>query len=113
MNKKIIKPWGYEILLEKNRKYIFKKLFMKKGHQCSLQFHKKKKETIFVLSGTLKIFMGKKNRLKQRLFKKGNTVTINPGTVHRMFGVTDSIYLEASTPEISDVVRIIDDYNRK
>ncbi len=57
--------------------------------------------------------MGKKNRLKQRLFKKGNTVTINPGTVHRMFGVTDSIYLEASTPEISDVVRIIDDYNRK
>ena len=60
MNKKIIKPWGYEILLEKNRKYMFKKLFMKKGHQCSLQFHKKKKETIFVLSGTLKIFMGKK-----------------------------------------------------
>jgi mannose-6-phosphate isomerase len=112
MNRKIIKPWGYEILLEKNSKYMFKKLFMKKGHQCSLQYHKKKRETIYVLSGKLKIFLGKKSNLKQKLFKKGDVITINPGTVHRMFGVTNSTYLEASTPELSDVVRLTDDYNR-
>ena len=40
--KKINKPWGYELLIEKNKNYMFKKLFMKKGHRCSLQFHKKK-----------------------------------------------------------------------
>ena len=27
--KKINKPWGYELLIEKNNKYMFKKLFMK------------------------------------------------------------------------------------
>ena len=50
IKKKIIKPWGYELLIEKNKKYMFKKLFMKKAHRCSLQFHKKKIETIFILT---------------------------------------------------------------
>tara|TARA_Y100000294_G_scaffold153442_1_gene152358 strand:- start:239 stop:382 length:144 start_codon:yes stop_codon:yes gene_type:complete len=40
---KIIKPWGYEELLEQNEQYMVKKLFMQKSHRCSLQFHKKKK----------------------------------------------------------------------
>ena len=43
IKKLIIKPWGSEELIEINNKYMFKKLTMKKGHQCSLQFHKKKK----------------------------------------------------------------------
>ena len=47
MNKKIIKPWGSEELIEFNKKYMFKKLVMKKGHQCSLQFHKKKNRNYF------------------------------------------------------------------
>ena len=28
--KKISKPWGHEILIEMNKKYMFKELFMKK-----------------------------------------------------------------------------------
>ena len=43
--KKIIKPWGYEKILELNKKYVLKELFMKKGHRCSLQYHQKKMET--------------------------------------------------------------------
>ena len=39
-------------------------------------------------------------------------MTISPGIVHRMEALEDSVYLEASTPEIDDVVRINDDYNR-
>ena len=114
IKKKIKKPWGYELLIEKNKKYMFKKLFMKKGHRCSLQFHKKKIETIFIVSGNLKIFYGKsKNKLKNKIFKPGNTITINPKIIHRMQAVSDCIYLEASTPEITDVVRLSDDYRRK
>lgn len=112
--KKIIKPWGYELLIEKNKKYMVKKLFMKKGHRCSLQFHKKKIETIFVISGNLKIFYGKnKNKLNYKIFKPQNTITINPKIIHRMEAVNNCIYLEASTPEIKDVVRLSDDYQRK
>jgi mannose-6-phosphate isomerase len=113
-SKKIIKPWGYELLIEKNKKYMFKKLFMKKGHRCSLQFHKKKIETIFIVSGDLKIFYGRnKNKLNYKTFKPHKTITINPKTIHRMQAVNDCIYLEASTPEITDVVRLSDDYKRK
>ena len=36
-----------------------------------------------------------------------------PGTIHRMEGLEESVYLEASTPDLDDVVRISDDYNRK
>ena len=113
-SKKIIKPWGCELLIEKNKKYMFKKLFMKKNHRCSLQFHKKKIETIFVVSGKLKIYYGDNiNKLNQKIFKSQNTITVNPKTIHRMQALTDCIYLEASTPEIEDVVRLSDDYSRK
>ena len=112
--KKINKPWGYELLIEKNKKYMFKKLFMKKGHRCSLQYHNRKIETIFIISGNLKIYFGDdKNKLRYKTFKPHNTITLRPKKIHRMQAVNDCIYLEASSPEIMDVVRISDDYKRK
>jgi len=111
--KKIIKPWGYEKLLELNNKYVVKELFMKKGHRCSLQYHNKKKETFYVVTGKLKLYYGKsKERLKSKYFIKGQFLTIKPKYVHRMEAVKSTIYLEASTPEITDVVRLKDDYKR-
>ena len=86
---------------------------MKKNHRCSLQFHNYKKETIYVLSGKLKIIIGKnKNKLKSKIYKKGESITIKPKMVHRMEAISDATYLEASTPEMLDVVRIVDDYKR-
>ena len=35
-----------------------------------------------------------------------------PKIIHRMEGLNDSIYLESSTPELEDVVRLEDDYGR-
>ena len=45
-------------------------------------------------------------------YRAGDTITIPPGLIHRMEGVEDSVYLEASTPEMEDVVRLVDDYKR-
>ena len=45
---------------------------MKKGHRCSLQYHKKKMETFFVVKGHLKLYHGKsKKNLKIKRFKSG------------------------------------------
>ena len=110
--KRILKPWGYEEILEKNNFYVLKKLFMKKNHRCSLQFHKKKIETIFVVSGSLQVLYGKSKNLKNVLLKKNQMITLKPFTVHRMAAKTDCFYLEASTPQLKDVVRIEDDYKR-
>ena len=109
----IEKPWGKEEIIEINEKYMVKKLTMWKEHRCSLQFHNHKKETIYVLSGKLRIVSGpNQNNLKEKIYLAGDSITISPGTVHRMEGVEDSVYLEASTSEMNDVVRLVDDYDR-
>lgn len=110
---KIEKPWGYEELLEYNDFYVVKRLFMKAGHCCSLQYHKEKHETIYVLSGIMVLIIGDTpESLKTCYYNPGEVVAIAPGIVHRMGGKTDCLYLEASTNQLMDVVRIEDEYGR-
>ena len=109
----IEKPWGKEEVIEINEHYMVKKLTMHKGHRCSLQYHNQKKETIYVLSGQLKIYSGpSEDELIAKIYGPNDTITLLPGTIHRMEGVENCVYLEASTPQMEDVVRIQDDYNR-
>lgn len=105
---KIEKPWGAEELLEVNDTYVLKKLYMNKNARCSYQYHETKKETIFVLSGNL----GIKIEDKILEYKSGRYITINPGVKHRMIGIEDSVYLEASSNQLDDVIRVEDDYDR-
>tara|TARA_B100000886_G_scaffold339408_1_gene304810 strand:- start:11722 stop:12069 length:348 start_codon:yes stop_codon:yes gene_type:complete len=113
MNKIIKKPWGQEEVIEINNRYMMKKLIMLSGHRCSTQYHNRKQETIYVLSGKLKISYGTKiDELKSNIYEGGSTITIPPKLIHRMEAIEDSVYLEASTPEIDDVVRLEDDYKR-
>tara|TARA_B100000242_G_scaffold10643_1_gene6824 strand:- start:417 stop:764 length:348 start_codon:yes stop_codon:yes gene_type:complete len=113
MHKIIKKPWGQEELIEINDRYMMKKLTMYSGHRCSTQYHNIKQETIYVLSGKLKISFGSRiDNLRSKIFLGGETITIAPKLIHRMEAIEDSIYLEASTPEMDDVVRLQDDYER-
>ena len=112
-NRIIPKPWGQEEVIEINDRYMVKKLTMKAGHRCSLQYHNHKRETIYVLAGRLKIVSGTKaEALSERIYQPGESVTLPTGLIHRMEGVDDSVYLESSTPEMDDVVRLKDDYAR-
>ena len=109
----IKKPWGQEEILEINSMYMLKKLTMWKNHRCSLQYHVNKKETIYVLSGLLRIYKGSTvDNLTSDEYGPHETITLHPNIIHRMEAITDSIYLEASTPELDDVVRVSDDYDR-
>jgi mannose-6-phosphate isomerase len=109
----IDKPWGSELVVERNDRYMVKKLTMWQGHRCSIQFHHVKRETIYVLSGKLRIHTGDSlQALQSRVYGAGESITIVPGVVHRMEAEEDSVYLEASTPEMDDVVRLADDYQR-
>ena len=98
---RIEKPWGCEEILETNPRYTVKRLFMKKGHQCSFQYHEKKQETIIGLSGNLTILLdgGKKMALKP-----GEFFTISPFQKHRMIAKDgDCLYMECSNSELDDV----------
>jgi hydroxymethylpyrimidine pyrophosphatase-like HAD family hydrolase len=110
---KIEKPWGYEELVECNDKYLVKKLFMKKGHSCSIQYHELKTETIVILNGSINISIGENiDNLYTKLYSQGETITIKPYTIHRMEALEDCLYMECSTNELWDVVRLQDNYNR-
>jgi mannose-6-phosphate isomerase-like protein (cupin superfamily) len=107
------KPWGYEELVECNDKYVVKKLFMKKDHACSIQYHELKTESILVFSGVLAIYIGTSlDNLEKKIYYPGQTITIKPYTVHRMEAVEDCVYYETSTNELWDVVRLQDLYGR-
>lgn len=103
------KPWGSEQILQINPRYVLKRITMKKGHQCSYQFHKKKHETIYALKGRLTVVI----EGAELILNEGEHIDIKPKTKHRMRATrTDCVYLEASTPELHDIVRLDDDYNR-
>ena len=85
---------------------------MKKGHKCSLQYHNKKVETIYVLSGKVKLTIKIRKKTYTKILKKNFCLTIKPKTIHRMEAMIDSNYLEASSPYLKDVVRLEDDYKR-
>ena len=110
----VIKPWGKEEIIEKNSSYVVKRLTMKAGHRCSLQYHELKRETIYVLTGVLKISTGSHvDQMTESIYHQNSFVTIEPFTLHRMEGIEEAVYLEASTTELADVVRLEDDYQRR
>jgi len=103
------KPWGKEIWFAHTDKYAGKILEIKKGHRYSLQYHKRKFETQYVLEGRVKMTYGK----EEIILNPGDKIDITPGTVHRAEGLEDSKILEVSTPELCRFCRIEDDYGRK
>jgi len=108
---KIEKPWGYEVIWAKTDKYVAKFLHINPHSRMSLQFHKEKEETIYVMAGELKLQLDKSDSFQ--LLGPGSMHHVKPGDVHRFgAGALPVVLCEVSTPEIDDVVRLADDYKR-
>lgn len=109
----IEKPWGHEILVAHTERYALKDIVLKAGTRSSLQSHVHKLETILVLSGRLSLERGPSpDALTVEEHGPGSSYTLEPGTVHRVTALDDVRLVEASTPELDDVVRHADDYGR-
>jgi mannose-6-phosphate isomerase-like protein (cupin superfamily) len=109
---RVAKPWGYEIRFARTDRYAGKVLFIRAGSQLSLQYHEHKDEAFYVHQGTLELVTGAGAEQSAVRLGPGESRHIPPGTVHRFRAVTDCLLFEVSTPELSDVVRIEDDYGR-
>ena len=111
--KRIDKPWGYEIIFALSEKYCGKLIFVRAGEQLSLQFHRVKDETIYVHSGRIELEIGDPGGpLDTEVVGPGRAFRLRPGVVHRWKALEDSVILEASTPDLDDVVRLEDNYGR-
>ncbi len=109
---KVEKPWGHELIWALTDRYVGKILHDKAGEVLSLQYHHKKDETMHVLRGELILRTKAGDELLARPFRAGESVHIPPGLIHQIEAVEDSDVLEASTPELDDLVRLSDRYGR-
>ena len=109
----VTKPWGGEELLAHTAGYALKRIHIERGSRPSLQYHQRKSESLHLLSGLLKIEIGQsKDMLVADQLRPGETADVPKGTIHRVSALEDSVLIEVSTPELDDVVRIEDDYDR-
>lgn len=109
------KPWGHETIWAHTDRYVGKILHITAGQALSVQYHERKDETVFLLTGEMNYWVqlpGDTELRNQRL-TTGQSFRITPGTIHYMEAITDCDVLEASTPELDDVVRIKDRYGRE
>jgi mannose-6-phosphate isomerase len=110
---RVEKPWGYEIVFAHTDRFCGKVLVVRKGEQLSLQFHREKDEVVYVHEGKIELEVGDPGRqLETEVVGPGHAFRFTPGTVHRWRALEDSVVLEASTPELDDVVRLEDGYGR-
>lgn len=92
------KLWGYEKWIENNDKYCSKLLFLKKGYQCSLHYHKIKDEMFIVTKGNVRLEVGD----KIIHMRTGNFYRIPPNTPHRFRGIEESFLIEVSTTHMEE-----------
>jgi mannose-6-phosphate isomerase-like protein (cupin superfamily) len=110
---RVDKPWGYELRWAITERYLGKVLHLNKGEALSLQYHERKDECQYVLSGSIDMEVGgAEGKLTTHRMTAGDTVHLTPGTRHRLTAIEDTDIFEVSTPEIEDVVRLEDRYGR-
>ena len=121
--KTVDKPWGREIWFADQAAYAGKILEVKKGCRLSLQYHERKTETLYLLSGKMiltfrALAAGEApsaalvSAADQRVWLPGQTAHIPVRTIHRFEALEDSVLLESSTPDLTDIVRLQDDFSR-
>ena len=133
----VTKPWGYEKWISDGApdfKYVLKEIFYRSPFRTSIQVHKFKEETHYVLSGrgtlfySQEIFDAEKYErggytqdevkkfileLKKEEITTGKVVHIKPGCIHRIESLEDLTIIESSTIELDDIIRLEDDTDRK
>ena len=110
---KIAKPWGFELLWAYTDHYAGKILHIDRGKRLSLQYHNRKDETLYLLNGRMRLDLEDDGgALVQHEVQPGESFRVPAGRRHRIHALEECRVLEASTPELDDVVRIQDEYGR-
>lgn len=120
--KVVDKPWGREIWFADQSAYAGKVLEVRAGRRLSLQYHERKTETLYLLSGRMKLTYralapgeapsAAVSPEDEFVWEPGLSLHVPVRTIHRFEALQDSVLLEVSTPDLTDVVRLQDDFSR-
>ncbi|MFC6087764.1 hypothetical protein [Saccharothrix lopnurensis] len=120
------KPWGHEIWYTQNiadAPYALKQIHMTAGHQSSLQSHRRKSETNFVVDGEATVLNGLEapedlsavidvGRIPVSVHGPRTGWSSAPNVLHRVIAHSTYTSVEVSTNELDDVIRWQDDSGR-
>lgn len=106
------REWGEEILLVISQgKFTMKKLKIKKGFSGGLQFHRKKDEAAYLISGSLLVTYENENGLLvEKKLERGSWFHFPNGSIHKETALTDVELIEVSTPHFNDRVRVEENF---
>ncbi|MBA2717778.1 MAG: cupin domain-containing protein [Chloroflexi bacterium] len=108
------KPWGNELIWALTDRYCGKVITIETGRRLSLQYHEQKDEAILVTSGRLRLHLeDDAGEMIVRELGPGEAAHVAVGRRHRYEAIERVELVEVSTPELSDVVRVEDDFGRQ
>ncbi|TAK00100.1 MAG: cupin domain-containing protein [Chloroflexota bacterium] len=112
--RRVDKPWGHEEIWAHTDRYVGKILVIETGRRLSFQYHEVKDEWIRVVAGRLLLTLeDDRGELVERELGPGEAAHVAPLRRHRYAAIERAELIEVSTPELSDVVRLQDDFGRE
>ncbi|OZG74868.1 hypothetical protein BTA51_00185 [Hahella sp. CCB-MM4] len=105
--------WGEETTLAlASKKVMMKKLFVKAGCKGGLQYHRKRHEMGYVVSGKMLVRIGDGKNIKEIIMTGGDHYYFPPYLVHQEEAIEDTLIIECSTPWTNDRVRVEAEYQQ-
>jgi len=112
--KRVEKPWGHELIWAHTDRYVGKVIVIEAGKRLSLQRHVVKDESIFIISGRLRLTLEDETGVIGVVeLGAGDHHHVPTGRIHRFEAVERTELMEISTPELDDVIRLEDDFGRE
>jgi mannose-6-phosphate isomerase-like protein (cupin superfamily) len=112
--RRVAKPWGEELIWALTARYCGKVITIEPGRRLSLQYHEQKDEAILVVRGRLRLVLeNERGEVEVSELGPGDAAHVAVGRRHRYEAIERVELVEVSTPELSDVVRIEDDFGRE
>ena len=108
------KPWGHELIWAETDRYVGKLIAINAGQRLSLQYHERKEESLYVLSGRLRLHLDDDaGELQYADLGPGDHAHVPVLRRHRFEALERVELIEVSTADLDDVVRLEDDFGRE
>ena len=112
--RRVDKPWGHELIWVLTDRYCGKVIVIETGRRLSLQYHVRKDESVYVISGRLRLHLEDSDgTMTIRELGPGDSARVPVGRRHRFEAAERVELIEVSTPELDDVIRLEDDFGRE
>jgi mannose-6-phosphate isomerase len=101
------KSWGTELVFAETPQYLGKVLTMRAGKGGPFQYHERKEESFFLLSGTAKLKYRTASGVDREVrMYAGEAYHVPCGAPHQVTAISDCVFVEVGLPVFEDRVAV-------